>query len=116
MASHCVPNLSDMFDRITFKLSKRLEKTFAKRLSDVWLPSGQDQNHQQQHATNSHQESRTVWHEGEKRPRNVIIVHVEELGNVRADSTRVERDLGFQGKIGEHVLLTYGESIIWKME
>ena len=101
---------------MTSKLSKRLEKTFDKWLSDVWRPSGQDQNHQQQYATNSHQESRNVWHEGEKRPRNVIIAHVEELGNVRADSTRVERDLGFQGKIGEHVLLTYGESIILSVE
>jgi hypothetical protein len=33
------------------------------------------------------------------------------LGNVHSLSTHVKRDLGFQGKIGPHVLLTYGDTM-----
>jgi hypothetical protein len=36
---------------------------------------------------------------------------VEFLGDVRSLTTHVKRDLGFQGKIGEHVLLTYGDTM-----
>lgn len=50
------------------------------------------------------------WAE-KSRPRNVIIIHVEELGNVLAKSTRVERDLGFQGRLGKNILLTYGDTM-----
>ena len=40
----------------------------------------------------------------------VKIEHVEELGDVRAISTQVERELGFQGSIGGCILLSYGET------
>lgn len=37
------------------------------------------------------------------------VTSVEELGDVQSLSTCVKRDLGFQGKLGDHVVLTYGE-------
>jgi hypothetical protein len=33
------------------------------------------------------------------------------LGNVHSLTTHVKRDLGFQGKIGDNVLLTYGDTM-----
>jgi hypothetical protein len=41
----------------------------------------------------------------------VSVAGVKLLGNVRSLTTYVKRDLGFQGKIGDHVLLTYGDTI-----
>lgn len=41
----------------------------------------------------------------------VSVASVEVLGNVRSLTTHVKRDLGFQGRIGEHVLLTYGDTM-----
>lgn len=41
----------------------------------------------------------------------VSVARVELLGNVRSLTTHVKRDLGFQGKIGDHVLLTYGDTM-----
>jgi hypothetical protein len=41
----------------------------------------------------------------------VSVARTELLGNVRSLTTHVKRDLGFQGKIGEHVLLTYGDTM-----
>lgn len=39
------------------------------------------------------------------------ISHVQELGTVSSVSTRVERDLGFQGKLGPYILLSYGDTM-----
>lgn len=36
---------------------------------------------------------------------------VTELGNVTSTSTFVERDLGFYGKLGPYILLTYGDTM-----
>lgn len=44
-------------------------------------------------------------------PREVKIQNVIELGNVSSMSTLVKRDLGFQGKLGNHILLTYGDTM-----
>ena len=41
----------------------------------------------------------------------VSIAGAEFLGNVRSVTTHVKRDLGFQGKIDDHVLLTYGDTM-----
>lgn len=48
---------------------------------------------------------------GERVPRDIKIAHVEELGDVKSAETRVERDLGFQGRLGQHVLITYGDTM-----
>jgi hypothetical protein len=41
----------------------------------------------------------------------VSVSSVKLLGNVRSSTTHVKRDLGFQGRIGNHVLLTYGDTL-----
>ncbi len=41
----------------------------------------------------------------------VSVSSVKLLGNVRSLTTHVKRDLGFQGRIGSHVLLTYGDTL-----
>lgn len=43
--------------------------------------------------------------------RPIQIAKVQALGNVTATRTSVSRDLGFQGKLGKHILLTYGDTI-----
>ena len=35
----------------------------------------------------------------------------EELGDVHSETTFVKRDLGFQGQIGNNVILTYGDTL-----
>lgn len=41
----------------------------------------------------------------------VSVAGAKLLGNVRSLTTHVKRDLGFQGSIGDHVLLTYGDTM-----
>lgn len=41
----------------------------------------------------------------------VSVASTELLGNVHSLTTKVKRDLGFQGSIGDHVLLTYGDTM-----
>lgn len=41
----------------------------------------------------------------------VSVACAELLGNVRSLTTHVKRDLGFQGRISDHVLLTYGDTM-----
>ena len=41
----------------------------------------------------------------------VRVARAEMLGNVKSLTTHVNRDLGFQGRIGTHVLLTYGDTL-----
>ena len=36
---------------------------------------------------------------------------VQELGNVHSETTFVKRDLGFQGQIGDNILLSYGDTL-----
>lgn len=43
--------------------------------------------------------------------REVKIKEVTELGDVSSTSTFVKRDLGFQGKLGPHILITYGDTM-----
>lgn len=43
--------------------------------------------------------------------REVKIKEVKELGDVSSTSTFVKRDLGFQGKLGSHMLITYGDTM-----
>lgn len=43
--------------------------------------------------------------------REVKIKEVTELGDVSSTSTFVKRDLGFQGKLGSHILVTYGDTM-----
>jgi len=43
--------------------------------------------------------------------REVTVKNVIELGNVSSMSTLVKRDLGFQGKLGPHVVLSYGDTM-----
>jgi len=44
-------------------------------------------------------------------PREVQVQNVIELGNVSSTSTLVKRDLGFQGKLGNYILLSYGDTM-----
>ena len=44
-------------------------------------------------------------------PREVKIAKVEELGNVVSLTSDIKRDLGFQGRLGERVVLSYGDTI-----
>ncbi|RMZ88748.1 hypothetical protein DV736_g4021, partial [Chaetothyriales sp. CBS 134916] len=39
------------------------------------------------------------------------IAGVEELGDVHSASSWIKRDLGFQGQIGNHVILSYGDTL-----
>lgn len=41
----------------------------------------------------------------------VTVSHVELLGDVHSLTTHVKRDLGFAGKIGDHVMLSYGDTM-----
>ncbi|MBA7489675.1 hypothetical protein ES702_00209 [subsurface metagenome] len=43
--------------------------------------------------------------------RELKIKEVTELGDVTSTSTFVKRDLGFQGKLGSHILITYGDTM-----
>lgn len=43
--------------------------------------------------------------------REVKIKEVTELGDVSSTSTFVKRDLGFQGKLASHILITYGDTM-----
>jgi hypothetical protein len=36
---------------------------------------------------------------------------VQELGNVYSETTHVKRDLGFQGRIGSNIFLSYGDTM-----
>lgn len=49
----------------------------------------------------------------DKRPGRlpVTVARAEFLGDVRSLTTHVKRDLGFQGKIGNHTMLTYGDTM-----
>ncbi|KIV80939.1 hypothetical protein PV11_08404 [Exophiala sideris] len=44
-------------------------------------------------------------------PPNITIACVDFLGNVQSATTYVKRDLGFQGQIGEYILLSYGDTL-----
>lgn len=44
-------------------------------------------------------------------PPNVNIACVDFLGNVHSATTYVKRDLGFQGQLGQYVLLSYGDTL-----
>ncbi|KIV93340.1 hypothetical protein PV10_04558 [Exophiala mesophila] len=46
-----------------------------------------------------------------KFPPKVNISKVDFLGDVHSSTTYVIRDLGFQGRIGKHVLLSYGDTL-----
>lgn len=46
--------------------------------------------------------------------RQVKIKEVTELGNVTSTSTCVKRDLGFQGKLGSYILVTYGDTLFMR--
>jgi hypothetical protein len=41
----------------------------------------------------------------------ISVARAKLLGNVHSLTTHVKRDLGFQGRIGDHVLLTYGDTL-----
>ncbi|KAK5945941.1 hypothetical protein PMZ80_000080 [Knufia obscura] len=43
--------------------------------------------------------------------REVKIQNVTELGNVSSISSLVKRDLGFQGKLGDYILINYGDTM-----
>ena len=44
-------------------------------------------------------------------PPSISITCVDSLGDVHSATTFVKRDLGFQGQIGEYVLLSYGDTL-----
>lgn len=44
-------------------------------------------------------------------PPNITITCIDFLGDVHSATTYVKRDLGFQGQIGEYVLLSYGDTL-----
>lgn len=56
-------------------------------------------------------ESKSDSENGVYTPEEIRILSVTELGNVTSWNTYVKRDLGFQGRIGGHVLLTYGNTM-----
>ena len=41
----------------------------------------------------------------------IVIDCVEELGDVHSETTYVKRDLGFQGQIGNNIVITYGDTM-----
>lgn len=43
--------------------------------------------------------------------RHISVKEVTELGDVLSASTFVKRDLGYQGKLGPYILLTYGDTM-----
>ncbi|RMZ76955.1 hypothetical protein DV737_g4620, partial [Chaetothyriales sp. CBS 132003] len=84
------------------------------------IPSDQSHAHQggpgrRQHYLQPHDlhfEPYPIDTEGEKRVLNEdSIAGVEELGDVRSASSWIKRDLGFPGQIGNHVLLSYGDTL-----
>ncbi|EXJ84844.1 hypothetical protein A1O3_05518 [Capronia epimyces CBS 606.96] len=44
-------------------------------------------------------------------PPTIDVENVEFLGQVHSATTYVKRDLGFQGRLGEHILLSYGDTM-----
>jgi hypothetical protein len=50
-------------------------------------------------------------HHHKRADRPPIISSVDFLGDVHSVTTYVKRDLGFQGQIGSHVLLSYGDTM-----
>ena len=44
-------------------------------------------------------------------PPKLSVKCVDFLGDVHSETTYVKRDLGFQGQIGQYVLLTYGDTL-----
>jgi hypothetical protein len=44
-------------------------------------------------------------------PPNINLSCVDFLGNVHSSTTYVKRDLGFQGRLGHHILLSYGDTM-----
>lgn len=94
------------FDRLTAKFSKHLNKP---------QPSS-DGNKSTQPPPNLFEvneipQSKLVALSSTAAPREVKIAKVEELGNVSSTSTFVKRDLGFQGKVGKYIVLTYGDTL-----
>jgi hypothetical protein len=41
----------------------------------------------------------------------ISICAVQELGDVHSETTYVKRDLGFQGRIGSNIFLSYGDTL-----
>jgi len=58
-----------------------------------------------------HTQAAPTHHNPRRTPARVTVSCVEELGDVHSESTYVKRDLGFQGQIGQYVLLTYGDTL-----
>lgn len=48
-------------------------------------------------------------------PRKLEVANVTELGTVHSVSSYVNRDLGYQGQLSNHILLTYGDTM-WSDE
>lgn len=44
-------------------------------------------------------------------PPAVSVAHVDLLGTVHSANTHVKRDLGFHGRLGTYILLTYGDTL-----
>lgn len=59
------------------------------------------------HSIESNQE---IWQPKEYPP-TINISCIDFLGNVRSSTTYVKRDLGFQGRLGHHILLSYGDTL-----
>jgi hypothetical protein len=41
----------------------------------------------------------------------IAIASITELGDVHSSTTYVKRDLGFQGQLGQYILLSYGDTL-----
>lgn len=92
------------------KLSKHVDKYIEKLLPNRYRYTGSQSSIQLWRAE-SPTKSDTSMHGICSPERGFRIVHVEELGNVRSLTTRVERDLGFQGQLGQYIMLTYGDTM-----
>jgi hypothetical protein len=44
-------------------------------------------------------------------PPTIKIARIDFLGTVHSTTTHVKRDLGFQGRLGDHILLSYGDTL-----
>lgn len=102
-------------ERVTSKISRYIDEQLNRHSSHASTPGRQTQSQPQLwHAENQRVHQTTfIGHQIHRSlfDRPLKIAHVEELGNVASLSTRVERDLGFQGQLGPYILLSYGDTM-----
>lgn len=64
---------------------------------------------------NEHEHQAGDANDSNSSPRKLEVANVTELGTVHSASSYVNRDLGYQGQLSNHILLTYGDTM-WSDE